>query len=387
MSRKCNTPQHVTGLFTQFSVCAMNSIPITYENLHLLWPRGDGAVRMLMYFWRIVAKGQVPNFTDEFLAKRFYRAPATIARWRARWESKGILLTSVRCRRTFYEVNIEALQEAIKAALETREKEEAERQAKQIERRTSTAQEISQNLRSQWHQAHPQSDHFDPLSPIKSSNSTTSMSNQNSVTEEPKAGLAGDGFHPIELGGAQPSQEWKQENANKPSFKSTHTQLNGAIRDSIDASSDSLRLWMMEAAQRLVLQRGQQWNRNLQKLISSTETPLLIRAVSSLWEQSQKGNIREAPKFLTRAIQRKYSCTKGWRLPDELPPLPSHSHGLSCPPTALTTPSLFPEWLPTWAVGYLKQFEASRQAIERFELVDGGLQVWTDFGVQFLPAR
>ena len=337
---------------------------------------------MLMYFWKIVCQGGVPNFTDKQLAKRYQRTPATIARWRARWEGKGILLTTTRCRRTFYELNIDALQEAIEEAVAAQDEREAEQKAKQIERQVKVATEISEKLRQQWRQQHDQSDHFDRSSQIKTGVSTTSISNQSSVTGKPVSGLA---VHD-DLGGAEEAKLLQAATTQGKEVATPSPQNNepikmGADCDSQDLSKDSMRGWMMEAARRLVVQRGQKWNKNLEKLIRETETPLLIRAVSSLWEQSQRGNVREAPKFLTRAIQRKYSCSKGWTLPSELPSVPAqYSSGVQVNPTSSATP-LFPDWLPAWATAWLEKAVAAGTQVDRFELVDGGLQVWTNRGV------
>ena len=360
----------------------MSSIPITYENLHLLWPRGDGAVRMLMYFWRIVCQGNVPNFTDKQLGGRFNRAPATIARWRVRWKRKGILLSTTRCQRTFYEINVEALKTAIQAALTAKEEREAEQKAKEIAQRVKVSTEISENLRQQWQKTHNQSDHFDQLSEIKTDGSTTSGSNQSFVTGEPVNGLAlHDGLRGT--GEAKPidaADTTYTGNVPIPSLQDNQLLKIGADCDSKDLKGDAMRQWVMEAARRLVIQRGQRWNKNLEQLICQTETPLLIRAVASLWEQSQRGNVREAPKFLTRAIQRKYSCSKGWSWPDELPAVPAQYAGLQVNPAPSGVP-LFPDWLPAWATAWLEKAVAMGTQINRFELVDGGLQVWTDQGI------
>ena len=363
----------------------MSSLPITYKNLHLLWPRGDGAVRMLMYFWRITCQGNIPNFTDKYLGNHFNRAPATIARWRARWESKGILLTTTRCRRTFYEVNTVALKEAIEEAVAAQEEREAEQKAKEIARRVKVSTEISENLRQQWQQAHSQSDHFDQLSPIAIGGNTTSISNQSSVTDKPVNGLAAnDGLSGIEETKPFQAATPQREEVAIPSLQNNEPPKMGANCDSQDLNGDSMREWMMEAARRLVVQRGQRWNKNLEKLIRETGTPLVIRAVSSLWEQSQRGNVREAPKFLTRAIQRKYSCSKGWILPSELPSVPAQYSGVQVSPASSAIP-LFPDWLPAWATAWLENVLASGKQIDRFELVDGGVQVWTERGIVFQP--
>lgn len=364
----------------------MSSIPITYENLHLLWPRGDGAVRMLMYMWRIVCQGNVPNFTDKQLANRYFRTPATIARWRARWESKGILLTTTRCRRTFYEVNTDALKEAIEEAVAAQEEREAEQKAKEIARRVKVSTEISENLRQQWQQAHSQSDHFDQLLPITIGGSTTSISNQFLVTGKPVNDLAAGNNSQVAIEtkpSATPSIE--KEARSIPPLENSKFDEKGAICDSQDLSRDSMRNWLIEASQRLVMQRGQRWNKNLEQLVRQAETPLLMRAVSSLWEQSQRGNVREAPKFLTRAIQRKYSCSKGWTWPDELPAVPVQYSAAQASLASSAVP-LFPDWLPDWATAWLEKAVAAGTEVDRFELVDGGLQVWTDTGIGMVSA-
>lgn len=362
------------------------SVSITYENLHRLWPRGDGAVRMLMYLWRIVCQGAVPNFTDEQLAKRFFRQPATIRRWRARWEEKGILITSFRCQRTFYEVNIVALQEAIQAAILEEEVRERESKALRLEKKTRLFDEISQKLRSQWTKTHLASDQSDRSELITTQGSTTSIPlNQSSVPDKPESGLAdnnsGLALEGEILGNApQSNAEVKPARIFSPSEQSLAP---GQNVDSKDLVRDEMRLWMMEAARRLVEQNGQQWNQNLQRLLDGLETKSIIRAVSSLWEQSQKGNVRNAPKFLTRAVQRKYFCTKGWSLPDELPGAPFTLNSSPLDPKG--TLLAFPHWLPVWAKQLLEKLVGQGEQLNRYELVDGGIQIWTETDIQFFP--
>lgn len=366
------------------------SVAITYENLHRLWPRGDGAVRMLMYLWRIVCQGYVPNFTDAQLAQRFFRKPATIQRWRARWEAHGILLTSFRCQRTFYEINTVALQEAIQAAMQEEEARQMEAKARQLEKKTRLFNEISQNLRSQWTKAHLAGDQNDRSELIKTQDSTTSSPlNQSLVPKEPgndtairKTGVAADDTGSI--GNTTMLQLEEARQVNVP-LLSQQSLVLGPELDPKDLSQDKMRVWMIEAAKRLVELSGHRWNRNLQRLLDGLDTPAVIRAVSSLWEQSQKGNVKAAPKFLTRAVQRKYSCSKRWSLPDNLPGVsPGPAPGLLDTGDSI----IFPDWLPAWSRELLEKLHRQGYALSRYELVDGGIQIWTEAaGVQFFPHR
>lgn len=340
---------------------------------------------MLMYLWRIVCQGYVPNFTDEQLAKRFFRKPATIRRWRARWEAKGILITSFRCQRTFYEINLVALQDAIQAAIAEEEAREMEARARRLEKNTRLFDEIGQKLRSQWAKNHLVSDQNDRLELIKTQGSTTSIPlNQSFVLAKPGNGLADNNLDWAAEGRTSGNASRFQTEAKPASTRSSLEQglELGTALDSKDLSQKKMYLWMAEAAKRLVEQNGQQWNRNLQRLLDGLETKNIVRAVSSLWEQIQKGNVRNASKFLTRAVQRKYCCTKGWSLPDQLPG-PLHCHNSSAP--TVGEPLSFPDWLPAWAKKLLERMIHQGHHLSRYELVDGGIQVWTETDIQFIP--
>lgn len=341
---------------------------------------------MLMYFWKIVCQGYVPNFTDDQLARRFFRKPATIRRWRARWEAMGILLTSFRCQRTFYEVNVVALQAAIQAALDAEEACEIERKARQLEEKTRLFAEISQNLRKQWAEAHSSSDQNDRPEPIKLEGCKTSiLLNQSLVPDEPGKGLVlGSSSLVINQGlrGGSSLSQATESSQVVADLIQKHPSVQNAQQDSVDLIEDKMRPWMIEAARRLVEHGGQRWNHNLRQLLDGLTTMAIVRAVSSLWEQTQKGNVREPAKFLTRAVQRKYSCTKKWVLPAELPPLPIGvvpiASSSSCAP-------LFPDWLPVWVIQLLEKLSQEGHQLSRYELVDGGLQVWNEGNVQFFP--
>ena len=341
---------------------------------------------MLMYFWRIVCQGYVPNFTDEQLAKRFFRKPATIRRWRARWEAKGILITSFRCQRTFYEVNVLALQDAIQTAIAEEEARDREAKARRLEKNTRLFDEIGQKLRSQWTKNHLTSDQNDRLELITTQGCTTSIPlNQSFVQREPGNGLATSNSGLAANGETfRAARQFKADAKPVSIFSSSEQDLaSQEALESNDLGQDKMRLWMVEAARRLIKQNGQQWNRNLQRLLDGLETKNIVRSVSSLWEQSQKGNVRNAPKFLTRAVQRKYCCTKGWSLPEELPPGPLHFNN-PIPPTVRDSLS-FPDWLPAWAKKLLESVIHQGHHLSRYELVDGGIQVWTETDIQFIP--
>lgn len=75
----------------------------------------------------------------------------------------------------------------------------------------------------------------------------------------------------------------------------------------------------MQVAQQLVSACGQQWNQTLNQLLEGLEISELVRAVCAFWEQVNRGNVKNAPAWLTRAVQRRYRATKRFVLPDQLP--------------------------------------------------------------------
>jgi hypothetical protein len=74
-------------------------------------------------------------------------------------------------------------------------------------------------------------------------------------------------------------------------------------------------------AKDLIASRGQRWNPNLQRLCEGLDGESLKRAVLALWEQSLKGRVRNAPAWLTTAIQRRFAPSKSFVPPSGRPQL------------------------------------------------------------------
>jgi hypothetical protein len=80
-------------------------------------------------------------------------------------------------------------------------------------------------------------------------------------------------------------------------------------------------LWRhwLECAKQLVSSCGQCWNPSLQRLCEGLDGESLKRAVLALWEQSLKGKVRNAPAWITTAIQRRFAPSKSFVPPSGRP--------------------------------------------------------------------
>jgi hypothetical protein len=75
----------------------------------------------------------------------------------------------------------------------------------------------------------------------------------------------------------------------------------------------------VRVAKDLIASRGQRWNSNLQRLCEGLDGESLKRAVMALWEQLLKHKVRNAPAWLTTAIQRRFAPSKSFVPPVERP--------------------------------------------------------------------
>ncbi|WP_238154304.1 hypothetical protein [Synechococcus elongatus] len=284
---------------------------ITFPVLQLLWPRGDGAVRMLMYLLKLVLNQQLPNFTDRQLAKRFYRSTRTIERWRARWEDLGVLTSDYVKGRTWYGINLPRLRELIAQAQIALQAKQAEAHAQQLQARQQLIDELTVKLVtiSDLETSLPR--HDDNLQPDILSSADTDLNFISCSTTNESAAAEAISY-PAHMTESRTLAEQHKRSSPKKS------KTGERIRESTVNQSKNRRYWI-EAAQRLVSLCGQQWNQTLTQLLESLEFADLVRAVCAFWEQVSRGNVKNAPAWLTRAVQRRYRATRRFVLPDHLP--------------------------------------------------------------------
>ncbi len=126
----------------------------------------------------------------------------------------------------------------------------------------------------------------------------------------------------------------------------------------------------------MVEQSGQRWNRALTRLLEGFETDHLIRAVTAFWEQCLRGNVRNAPAWLTRAVQRGYRATKRFVMPDGLPDgVPVRAE----PWQSVLSLMQSPYAQEAWYQSYVRQFAEE----PRIEDTADGLAAW--WGNRLIP--
>lgn len=335
----------------------------TIRDLHLLWPLGTAAIQCLAYWLRPTLNGEVPAYTDKFLGKTWLRTTETVARWRARWEALGIIKTIRRGGQTYYSLNLVTLEAQIRAAQLAKEQADQEARDRKLAQRVQRADEVAEILRQQWRDANIPTQHDLDLQPdIVPIQQETDLQKEYFVLDEPEKADCGD----------------PQPLPSKPPIPT--------IPKPVSSSSIPQDLqWFMTAAQRLVIASGESWSPTLQKALEALDPNRLINTVSALWEQTLKGNVRSAARWLNQASQKArqgpgYRPSKAFKLPSQLPPLPT-----AAPIAPTASPGPIPPWIPTWAKPVLDQIVQAVGCVDRILEVDGGVEAWFDGRRQFIP--
>jgi hypothetical protein len=348
----------------------------TYGRLHLLRPRCGEAIRFLMYLLRIQEKGQVVRVTDSYLAKRFLRAPATIARWRAWLERLCILHTHQdHGQATQYVVDLEALRRALQQVEAEQERLEQQRRNQRLLQEIEHQEQIDDKLRQLCDLSFSITDQDDRFEPINMGGTYTDSENRflvNTIREDwsdsATDALTGDlpVMHLQQLDG-EAAQGLTTAQPNSLSTPPNETR----------ATQSRTRTYFLEVAKRLVEQSGQRWNRALTRLLEGLETDRLIRAVTAFWEQCLRGNVRNASAWLTRAVQRGYRATKRFVIPDGLP----HEKPSGSPEPWRSASALrqSPYAQESWYQSYVRQYDQE----PRIEETEDGLAVL--WGSKFIP--
>jgi hypothetical protein len=366
----------------------MSPVTIVFKDLHLLWPRGDGAVRFLSYLLAASRNGNTPRFSDRQLSKKFIKHPGTIARWRARWEAIGILKTKRRGPSTHYVVDIAALEIATLEARRLHDQAETEARAQAIARQVALDTETAETLRQQCLAADLVTQHFADLEPTISRSLQETREKRSFVLTDKEGSFHENlGSHILEPDAQNPEPEPETNpNATRqshPEAESDETFKNASENNHQEnAISAAARAWFFEAAKRLIANSGNRWNKTLQLALNALDTTQLINLISAFWEQTLKGNVQDGPKWLCKAAQKvangnSYRPTRKFRVPGHLPE----------PPAIAPIPgpsSTLPSWLPAWAVRPAEILLKAIGSFDRIEMVDGGVQVFWDGGKQFI---
>jgi hypothetical protein len=368
----------------------MTDTDFDYKELHLLSPRSDGSVRFLSYIYAACSNGNIPRLTDEYLGDTLEKHPVTIGRWRALWESMGILKTKQRHTCTHYAIDYIALTIAISEAKARKQQAKANARAKAIARRVTLDAKTAEHLRQQCLTSFPQTQ------PIV--NSQPNHSAQLQKTREERSFVLKDresSFHENQ-GSHHPSLEpepktsleaIRQSHLEAESNETSKTSPNNSHPE--NAIPAAQRAWFLDAAKRLIINSGKAWNKTLQTALEALNTTQLINLVSAFWEQTLKGNVQDAPKWLCKAAQKvanghSYRPTRKFHLPKQLPQPPAAE--ILIPPKH----SILPTWLPTWAI---PNVEALLQRVGSFTWIDeindgGGIRVnWANGHQDFLNPR
>jgi hypothetical protein len=368
----------------------MTPSKIPLKDLRLLWPRGDGAVLFLSYLITASLNGNIPRFSDKWLAKDRRKHPGTIARWRDRWETMGILKTKRRGQATHYVIDWVALNLAIREARRLDDQAKTEARSRAIAARVARDAQTAEDLHQQCLAADTTTQHFADSEP----NNHQALQR----TEEKEFFVLKDresSFHENQ-GSHHPSPEPEpQTNPNAtrqshPEAESDETFKNASKNNHQEnAIPAAQRTWFLDAAKRLIINSGKAWNKTLQTALEALNTTQLINLVSAFWEQTLRGNIQDSPKWLCKAAQKvanghSYRPTRKFHLPKQLPQPPAAE--ILIPPKH----SILPTWLPTWAI---PNVEALLQRVGSFTWIDeindgGGIRVnWANGHQDFLNPR
>lgn len=331
----------------------MSALKFTFDDLHLLWPRADGAVRFLSYLLKPIQNGDLPRFTDKYLGRKFHKHPETVARWRARWKKKGILKADRRGGYTYYDIDLAALADAIQAARAAQEQVATEARAQALARRCEQDAQVAQDLRQQCRSAINADRHFADFEVDQLGIQQRTSLKESFVIKEPGK-TSGEQFK-------SGTGELKRQNQDTTAMS--------------DRSQDHQ--WFLAAAQRLVMASGEKWNKTLQKALTGLDGDRLINVISSFWEQTLKGNIQNAPKWLNKAAQNAakgmtYRPSQKFRLPSQLPPLVAAA---PVPAMPVVSQSCLPLWLPSWAKAEVENLLKTIGSADQIFEVDGGIQL------------
>jgi hypothetical protein len=361
---------------------------IPFKDLHLLWPRGDGAVLFLSYLITASQDGNIPRFTDKQLARKYRKHTATIARWRDRWETMGILKTQRRAQATYYVIDWVALDLAIREARRLDDLAQTEARAQAIAARVARDAQTAETLRQQClsadsvtqHLAESNSDNCKPLQETNEKRSFVLKDREGSFHEN-------QGSHILEPTAQNPEPEPETNPSatrqSHPEAESDETSKNASENNHQEnAIPAAARAWFFEAAKRLIANSGKAWNKTLQQALNALDTDRLINLISAFWEQTLRGNVQDGPKWLNKAAQKvanghSYRPTRQFRVPGYLPE----------PPAIAAAPgpsNALPSWLPAWAVRPAEILLKAIGRFDRIEEVDGGIQVFWDGGKQFI---
>jgi hypothetical protein len=360
------------------------------KELHSLWPRAGGPIRFLSYIGAASSDGHIPRFTDELLAYHLDAHPVTIGRWRAFWESVGILKTKQRYGGTHYVIDQIALAIAVAEGKAKKEQARVEAQGRKLARKVARDTETAELLRQQCLTSFPQTQQFAELDP-NISGSLQETNEKRSFVLKDREGS----FHENQ-GSHHPSPEPEPKTSlestrqSHPEAESDETSKNASENNSQENAIPAVqRAWFLDAAKRLIINSGKAWNKTLQTALETLNTIQLINLVSAFWEQTLKGNVQDAPKWLCKAAQKvanghSYRPTRKFHLPKQLPQPPAAE--ILTPPKNSTLPT----WLPTWAISHV---EALLQRIGSFTWIDeindgGGIRVnWANGHQDFLNPR
>jgi hypothetical protein len=359
-----------------------------YGEFHSLWPRADGAIRFLSYIYRACSDGHIPRLTDELLAEILEKHPVTIGRWRAHWESVGILKTKQRHGGTHYAIDHIALAIAVAEGKAKKERARTEARARKLVRRVARDTETAELLRQQCLTSFPQTQQFAELKPKISTPLQETRKKRSFVLKDSENDLNENrGSHILEPDAQNPGPEPETNpNATRQSHleaESDETFKNASENNHQEnAISAAARAWFFEAAKRLIANSGKRWNKTLQLALNALDTDRLINLISAFWEQTLKGNVQDGPKWLCKAAQKvangnSYRPTRKFRVPGHLPE----------PPAIAPAPgpsSTLPSWLPVWAVRPAEILLKAIGSFDRIETVDDGIQVFWDGGAQFI---
>jgi hypothetical protein len=368
----------------------MTPSKIPLKDLRLLWPRGDGAVLFLSYLITASLNGNIPRFTDKWFANNRQKHTGTIARWRDRWETMGVLKTKRRGQATHYVIDWVALNLAIREARRLDDLAKTEARSRAIAARVARDAQIAEELRQQCLTADPVTQHLADLQPDSCQPLQETKEKEFFVLKDSEGNFYKnqESHHPSP--DPEPKSNPKPAKQSDPEVESNETSKNSLKNNSQEnAIPAAQRTWFLDAAKRLIINSGKAWNKTLQTALEALNTTQLINLVSAFWEQTLRGNVQDAPKWLCKAAQKvangqSYRPTRKFHLPKQLPQPPAAE--ILTPPKHSTLPT----WLPTWAI---PNVEALLQRVGSFTWIDeindgGGIRVnWANGHQDFLNPR
>jgi hypothetical protein len=290
---------------------------------------------LLPDFIRLVLKRQLDGsparFTDGYLATKLGCCAETIANLRA-WCEQHVGLRSVfrGWRGHGYEFDLpvlaRAVADAVEAAMERMEKWRRNCQ-EALERGTQEALRSSHDKASLDQSRKLPEPNIGDFQANTEQNSINCFLEQGQAADEADSALGED--HPLSLKGpgyfasgpdstlAAVSASLNGPEALPPTTSQT-ANLPPAAASPLAPQTALWRHWL-ECAKQLVSSCGERWNPNLQRLCEGLDGESLKRAVLAFWEQLLKGKVRNAPAWLTTAIQRRFAPSKSFVPPSGMP--------------------------------------------------------------------